>query len=168
MTSNPTAGPAATAAIPDAAGKGDPIFSVHTSRGFAAWLKQQNASIAITTYQVGKLFFLGAGQDGKLWVFNRNIGRCLGLACAQRDLWVTADTQIFRFVDALEPAQKSPEGHDAFYVPQVSYFTGDLDAHDLALDSKGGLVFVNTLFNCLATVSLTHSFIPVWKPEFIS
>ena len=42
----------------------------NTSRGFTSWLKEQNASLTVTTYQVGKLF----------WAFNRNIGRCLGLA----------------------------------------------------------------------------------------
>ena len=26
------------------------------------------------------------------------------------------------------------------------------------------MVFVNTLFGCLATISETHSFIPLWKP----
>jgi hypothetical protein len=31
--------------------------------------------------------------------------------------------------------------------------------------SDGKLVFVNTLFNCLATVSPTHSFVPLWRPS---
>ena len=148
--------------------KGDPIFVVNTSRGFAAWLKQQNASLAVTTYQVGKLFLFGVQPDGKLWVFNRNIGRCLGLAISGNELWVTGDTQIFKFVNALEAGQKSSEGHDAFFVPQAAYFTGDLDAHDLAAGRDGRPIFVNTLFNCLATVSTTYSFKPLWKPEFIS
>ena len=30
------------------------------------------------------------------------------------------------------------------------------------------LVFANTLFNCLSTVSETHSFLPLWQPPFIS
>lgn len=147
---------------------GDPIFAVNTSRGFAAWLKQQNASLAVTTYQVGKLFFFGVQPDGKLWAFNRNIGRCLGLAISGNELWVTGDTQIFKFVNALESGQKSSEGHDALFVPQVGYFTGDLDAHDLAVGPDGRMVFANTLFNCLATISTSHSFTPLWKPPFIS
>ena len=148
--------------------KGEPIFAVNTSRGFATWLKQQNASLAVTTYQVGKLFLLGVQPDGKLWVFNRNIGRCLGLAVSGNELWVTGDTQIFKFVNALEAGQRSNEGHDALFVPQVGYFTGDLDAHDLAITSDNTPIFVNTLFNCLATVSTSHSFEPLWRPRFIS
>lgn len=148
--------------------KGDPIFVVNTSRGFTAWLKQQNASLAVTTYQVGKLFLFGVQSDGKLWAFNRNIGRCLGLAINANELWVTGDTQIFKFVEAMDQGQKSTEGHDALFVPQVGYFTGDLDAHDLAVGQDGQLIFVNTLFNCLATVSSSYSFTPLWKPSFIS
>ena len=157
---------------PETAGKpgneGEPVFAVNISRGFVAWLNQHKASLAVTTYQVGKLFLFGVQPDGKLWVFNRNIGRCLGLALSGDDLWVTADTQIFRLVDALEKGQCSSEGYDALYVPQASYFTGDVDAHDLAVMADGQLVFVNTLFNCLATISATHSFVPLWRPPFIS
>jgi uncharacterized protein (TIGR03032 family) len=46
--------------------------------------------------------------------------------------------------------------------------TGDCDIHDLAEDADGQLVFVNTLFSCLATSSDTHSFRPLWHPSFIS
>jgi uncharacterized protein (TIGR03032 family) len=147
---------------------GDPVFAVNTSRGFSAWLKQHNASFAVTTYQVGKLLLFGVKPDGTLWVFNRNVGRCLGLAVDGADMWVTADTQVYRLVNALAAGQQSSEGHDALYVPQVGYFTGDLDAHDVGVRADGRLVFVNTLFNCLATVSDTHSFVPLWQPPFIS
>ena len=40
--------------------------------------------------------------------------------------------------------------------------------HDLGIDADGKLVFVNTLFACLATTSETHSFQPLWRPSFIS
>lgn len=145
----------------------EPLFAVNASRGFVAWLKEQRASLAVTTYQVGKLLFFGAKSDGKLWVFNRNIGRCLGLAVNGRDLWVTGDLQIYRLVDAMEQGQQAAD-HDAFYVPQMAYYTGDVDAHDLAVTADGRLVFVNTLFNCLAEISDRYSFRPLWKPPFIS
>ena len=54
------------------------------------------------------------------------------------------------------------------YVPQVGWTTGDIDTHDVALDGAGRPVFVNTLFSCLATVSETASFKPLWQPPFIS
>ena len=36
------------------------------------------------------------------------------------------------------------------------------------MDGDGRLVFVNTLFNCLAYLSRDYSFHPAWKPEFVS
>ena len=53
-------------------------------------------------------------------------------------------------------------------MPQVGYTTGDVDAHDVAVGRDGEVIFVNTLFSCLATVSETHSFTPIWQPPFIS
>jgi len=60
------------------------------------------------------------------------------------------------------------ESYDRVYVPVNGHTTGDLDIHDLAVDGAGDLVFVNTLFGCLATVSETHSFVPLWRPPFVS
>lgn len=168
-TTNGADGPPAPP--PSAAGgqeKAESVFDLSTSRGFPDFLRQHDIALAITTYQVGKLFLLGLKPDGKLWVFNRNLGRCLGLAVTDNSLWVTSDIQIIRFENALQAGQKTQEGFDAAYVPQLAYYTGDLDVHDLAILDDGQPIFVNTLFNCLATVSPTHSFDPVWKPEFIS
>ena len=152
-----------------ASSENKPVFELFTSRGFESWLKSHKSSIAFTTYQVGKIFFLGLKPDGKLWVFNRDIGRCLGLALSGPDLWVTGGAQIYRFRDAMSDETPNAGGApDALYVPQTSYFTGDLDAHDVAVDGGGQVLFVNTRFNCLATVSDTHSFRPLWKPPFIS
>ncbi|MEJ1970538.1 MAG: TIGR03032 family protein [Rhizomicrobium sp.] len=145
----------------------DPPFSLDVSRGFESWLAEQRCSIAFSTYQVGKIFFVGLKPDGRIWVFNRDVGRCLGLAVSGADLWSTGGGQIYRFVDAMAAA-RPVNGPDALYVPQTGYFTGDLDAHDVAVDADGSVIFVNTRFNCLATVSLTHSFRPLWRPPFIS
>ncbi len=145
-----------------------PIFEINASRGFEAWLDALRTGIAFTTYQVGKIFLIGLKPDGKLWVFNRDIGRCLGIGVAGHELWVAGGTQVLRYADAMEGQTRATKGTDALYVPQAGYFTGDLDAHDIALTAAGETVFVNTRFNCLATVSQTHSFRPLWKPPFIS
>jgi uncharacterized protein (TIGR03032 family) len=151
-----------------AATRDDPVFQVNTSRGFTAWLKQSGASLAVTTYQVGKLLFFGVKPNESLWVFNRNMGRCLGLATQGADMWLAAETQILKLSNALEAGRRNPDGSDGFFVPRLSYFTGDLDVHDIAVTADGGVLFVNTLFNCLAAASASHSFVPVWKPSFIS
>ena len=46
--------------------------------------------------------------------------------------------------------------------------TGYVNCHDVAVDEPGELVFVNTRFGCLATVSDRYSFEPLWWPPFQS
>jgi uncharacterized protein (TIGR03032 family) len=75
--------------------------------------------------------------------------------------------QIWRFENALSPGEQH-QGYDRLYVPQLGYTTGDLDIHDVGVDTAGRPVFVATLFGCLATTSETHSFTPLWRPPFIS
>ena len=57
-----------------------PPFEISTSRQFSAWLAEVGASLAFTTYQAGKLFFIGLKPDGHLWVHERSFERCMGLA----------------------------------------------------------------------------------------
>jgi len=150
----------------------DIVFGVDLSRGFTEWLAAKNVSLAVSTYQVGKIIMLGVDQDAQgqrdLWVYNRNIGRCMGMVASGRGFWVTSDTQLLRFENLLRGDQLGQNGTDAVYAPRFSYFTGDLDAHDVAVGLDGGPVFANTLFNCVAKPSLAHSFEPVWRPNFIS
>lgn len=44
-------------------------------------------------------------------------------------------------------------GYDVTYLPRVGHTTGHLDVHDMAIDANGRLIFVNTMFGCLATLS---------------
>jgi uncharacterized protein (TIGR03032 family) len=74
---------------------------------------------------------------------------------------------VWKFENVAQPGELH-DGYDAVYVPQVGNTTGDLDIHDMAIDGKGQLIFVNTLFGCLAKLSSTHSFVPIWRPPFIS
>ncbi len=123
--------------------------------------------MAFTTYQTGKLFLIGLQPDARLSVFERTFNRCLGLWGDGQTLWMTSLYQLWRFENALELGQTA-NGFDRVFVPQVGYTTGDVDAHDVAVDADGQVVFVNTLFGCLATISDRHSFVPLWKPPFLS
>lgn len=163
---NRQAKPAAEGAEPQGEQQGEPLFELNTSRQFEAWLSDSGASLAFTTYQAGKLFLLGLKDDGRLSVFTRTLPRCMGMTAAGHSLYVSTLYQILRFEQILEPGQGT-DGYDAVYVPQVSYFTADLDVHDMALDGEGRLLFANTLFSCVAAASATHSFVPVWQPPFI-
>ena len=143
-------------------------FGVDLSRGFTEWLATKRVSLAITTYQVGKLILFGLDEEGKLWSYNRNIGRCLGMCVDGDGFWVTSEAQLIRFGNLLPPGQTGQDGTDVLYGPRFSYFTGDLDIHDVVQSPEGLPLFANTLFNCVARPSPSHSFELVWKPDFIS
>lgn len=91
----------------------------------------------------------------------------MGMAVSGPRLAIASMNQVNTFVDAAEGTAMK-DGYDAVYVPQVAHFTGDLDVHDIAFDGAGRIVFANTLFSCLAAVSETHSFRPLWRPSFVS
>lgn len=148
-------------------------LEINASRQFTSWLYEQNLSLAFSTYQAGKVFFIGLQPDKRLSVFERTFDRCMGLYSQESSLYMSSLYQLWRLENTLEPGQIH-NGYDALYLPQLSYITGDLDIHDIAISNSPEsevsqkLIFVNTLFSCLATVSETHSFVPVWQPPFIS
>lgn len=144
-----------------------PLLEALASREFTAWLAEQHVSLAFTTYQSGKLFLAGLQPNGRLSLFERTFNRCLGLWGDGQTLWMSSLYQLWRFENTL-PLGQLANGFDRVYVPKVGYVTGDLDIHDVAVDADGKVVFVNTLFGCLATLSERHSFVPLWKPPFLS
>ena len=152
------------ATTPDAA---TPKLELLPSRQFPAWLAEQNLSLAFTTYQTGKLFLVGLQPNGRLSIFERSFNRAMGLWASPQTLYLSTLFQLWRFDNALEPGQ-AYQGYDRLYVPQVAWTTGDLDVHDVAEDAEGRIVFVNTLFGCLAMPSESASFVPLWRPPFLS
>ncbi|MDK1025164.1 MAG: TIGR03032 family protein [Gammaproteobacteria bacterium] len=150
-------------------GSEPPKLEINATRQFTQWLVEQETSLAFSTYQTGKLFFIGTQPSGNLSVFERTFNRCMGLYAPDdaRRLYMSSLYQLWRFEPAFDRGQDY-EGYDCMYIPRVGYTTGDIDIHDIALNAEDQPVFVSTLFSCLATPSETHSFKPIWKPPFIS
>ena len=144
----------------------EPLLKVKTSPQILTWLDEQKLSIAITTYQVGKLILLGLNKQDDLSIIERTFQRCMGMCRTDNGLYVSSLYQIWQLENVLQKNQQH-EGFDKLYIPQVGYTTGGVDTHDMAVDTQGKLIFVNTSFSCLATLSHTHSFKPFWKPHFI-
>jgi uncharacterized protein (TIGR03032 family) len=144
-----------------------PKLEINCSRQFTEWMAEQKLSLAFTTYQSGKLFLIGLKPDGRLSVNERTFTRCMGLWGSAQTLWMSSLYQLWRFENALFPGEQH-QGFDRLYVPQLGYTTGDLDIHDVSVDTAERPIFVATLFGCLATPSETHSFMPLWRPPFIS
>jgi uncharacterized protein (TIGR03032 family) len=143
-------------------------FELTASRQFPSWLAETGASLAVTTYQSGKVILVGSNaKTGRLSVFERTLERPMGLAFDGRRLAIASLIQITVFNNAAQ-GEKTADEYDAVFVPQLAYYTSDLDVHDLAFNAKGEIIFLNTLFSCLAAASTTHSFRPLWRPPFVS
>jgi uncharacterized protein (TIGR03032 family) len=163
-----------------------PWLNAIGSRYFLDWLAELAVSLAFTTYQTGKLFFVGRKPDHSLSIFERTYNHCMGMWASPdaQTIWLSSRYQIWRLeraVAAVVPHQPpvpgdnasaipawAERGYDFAYVPRVGYTTGHVDVHDMALDAEGRLIFVNTLFGCLATLSDAASFQPLWRPPFLS
>lgn len=148
----------------------DEKFALTSSRSFPEWLAGTGNSIGFTTYQAGKLFLLGASPEGGLSIFERTFARSMGLGVSAdgRTLALATQYQVHRFDNVLAAGQVSSSGYDALYAPHAGWVTGDVDAHDVGFGVDGRPLFINTLFSCIAMVSDSHSFKPVWKPAFVS
>jgi uncharacterized protein (TIGR03032 family) len=142
-------------------------LKISASTNFTAWLAAQKLSVAFTTYQTNRLVFIGCKPNGRLSVHERLFDKPMGLYAAKDYLYMSSRYQIWRFDNLLQPGEKYEEC-DRLYVPRTAQITGDLNVHDLVLDNSQQLIFVNTDFSCLATLSPDYSFVPLWQPPFIS
>ena len=142
-------------------------FQILASPGFANWMRSVKTSLAFSTYQLGKLFLIGTRDGVRLSVFERTFDRCMGLWSDSQTLWLASAFQLWRLENVLADGVWTSDGYDRLFVPMAAHTTGDIDVHDIALDHQGQLVFINTLFSCLARISSRWSFEPIWQPPFI-
>jgi uncharacterized protein (TIGR03032 family) len=138
---------------------------------FADWLAAVDASVALTTYQAGRLFFIGRKPDGGVRAHERMIQQCQGLWTDGQSLWTSGLHTLWRFENVLAPGEATAQGATRKFVPREGRITGRTDIHDIAMGLIDGAkmpIFVNTLFSCLATISERASFRPLWQPKFLS
>jgi uncharacterized protein (TIGR03032 family) len=139
------------------------------SSGLLERLAGLGISLAFTSYQSGLLYMLGADPGHGPQLHQSAVGKPMGIATDGRDGLVLAGANaITRYRNVLKPGERINHVFDACYMPRETWLTGGLDAHDVAVDTDGRVIFVNTAFNCLAMLSPTHSFTPLWRPPFIS
>jgi uncharacterized protein (TIGR03032 family) len=144
-----------------------PPLEVSCSPGLVPWLESEDLSLVFTTYQTCRLFFVGRKDEGRPALFERLFDRAMGLAADPERLYLATRSQIWRFDNVLAEGE-TYRGADRLYVPRIGTTTGGLDVHDMAVDGAGRLIFVNTRYGCLATLSERYSFKPLWRPPFLS
>ena len=137
------------------------------SRGLERWLADVGVSLAFAV-PPAKLFFIGLHADGRLSAFERTFSKCMGLAAASSEtIYLGTRYQIWRLEHGPRPATNE-EDFDRCFVPRRVWTTGYVNCHDVAVEGDGQVLFVNTRFGCLATVSDRYSFVPTWWPPFLA
>jgi hypothetical protein len=138
------------------------------SSGIVARLANLEISIAFTSYQSSILYFLGRGGGGA-HMHQSGLPKPMGICVdGPGRLTLASGAYVVRFQNVLAANERINDAFDACYVPRTFCLTGELDLHDIGVDADDRPIFVNTRFNCLATLSPKHSFKAIWKPPFIT
>lgn len=143
------------------------LRSVHTSN-LLPMLRQLNCSLLVTTYQAGKLIAVRPTPEGLNTHF-RTFMSPMGLALDRGRLAMGTKTQVWEFRNQPDVGRKlEPKGrNDACYMPRSVHYTGDIRIHEIAWGEKD-LWIVNTRFSCLCTLDRDHSFVPQWRPPWVT
>lgn len=135
---------------------------------FPGILQHLKASLAITTYQAGKLAVVGVEQ-GKLEFSFHELEQAMGIAAGPEAVALGSRREIHLLRAAHDIAPRlNPAGtFDGAWLTRHSFRTGNIHGHELAW-GRDGLWVVNTLFSTLCTLHENYSFVPRWRPPFIS
>src|SRR5262249_42309569 len=151
-------------------------------------LTELGCSLLVSTYQAGKLAVVSA-HAGQLDLALHNFERPMGVAVRPDRIAVGTRSQVWflRGNPALAPRLQPRGRHAACFLARSSQFTGDIQAHEMAwgapsphplapnMGERGWgegagdeLWVVNTSFSCLCTLHPDYSFVPRWRPPFVS
>lgn len=156
------------ARVTDAADPAPEAFSsVHTST-FAPLLRELRASLLVTTFQAGRVILLRP-QGGLLNTHFVPLHRPMGLAADRERIFVGTHRSVHEYRNLPLAARRldPPDAHDAVYLLRNVHVTGHVDIHEMAF-SATECWYVNTLFSCLCTLDNEHSFVPRWRPRFVT
>jgi uncharacterized protein (TIGR03032 family) len=144
------------------------LRAVHTTN-FPELLRRLGASLLVTTYQAGKLVMV-RDEGNQLNTHFRSLQAPMGLALGGSRLAVGTTIQVWEFVDvpAVTAKLDPPGKHDACFLPRASHVTGNIQGHEMAWSNADELWVVNTRFSCLCTLDGRASFVPRWRPPYVS
>lgn len=147
-----------------------PPFSCSYSPNLPELLLQLNCTLVISTYQAGKVIFISAKDEHSLVQLPRTFERAMGIAVDGSRMAIATKDEVTVLVNSPGLAgnyPKNPGIYDAMFMPRVTYYTGQVDIHDLHFGDEG-LYAINTSFSCLALIDDLYSWTPKWQPDFIT
>ena len=143
-------------------------FSSTYTDNFPAILAGLKISLAVTSYQSKKFFFIRSDGDEISTNF-KSFPRPMGLAIDKDQITLGTWSEVLKFNrhDSVISKLDDKEKVDACYMPQAKHVTGMINIHDIAY-GKDGLWVTNSAFSCLSMLTSGYNFVPKWKPPFIS
>jgi uncharacterized protein (TIGR03032 family) len=135
-------------------------------------LQQLNCSIAISTYQAGKVVFISAKDGNNLVQLPRNFEKAMGIAedIHKDKIAIACKDEVIVFRNSVDLAKfypKAPDKYDSLYLPRITFHTGAIDIHDLNFGNNEEIYAVNTLFSSIVKINDDYNFTTYWTPPFI-
>ncbi|MBN4081533.1 TIGR03032 family protein [bacterium AH-315-C07] len=146
-------------------------FSCQNTPNVPELLNKLSCTLVLSTYQAGKVIFLSAVDDNKLVQLPRTFDKAMGVAIEGDKLAIATKNEVLLTINSRELAKSyppKPNTYDALFVPRATYYTGQVDIHDLHWGENGILFAVNTSFSCICEINSDYSFKPIWHPPFIT
>lgn len=143
-------------------------FSCESSESFGYLLSKLGLTLMLTSYQANRLILINADDD-ELYISVKAFPRPMGLAVDKQRIVLGVHSQVFDFqrCDAVASSLEPMGLVKHCFSPSSSHFTGMINIHDIAWGDDG-LWAVNSNFSCLCLIQSGNSFVPKWKPWFIS
>ena len=152
-----------------------PFYYTH-SPTLPKLLWELGCTLVFSTYQAGKVIFIRATSPEKIEQHALDFPRPMGLAVSDQriavatrdEVVVLADTSAEEYAESQHSDSESLIGATAGrYVQEKTYFSGEVDTHDLAW-GKDGLWAINTLLSSMALTDDDSNFESQWRPSFVS
>lgn len=153
-----------------------PPFHYTHSPTLPKLLWELGCTLVFSTYQAGKVIFIRAISPEKIEQYALDFPRPMGLAVSDQRIAVATRDEVVVLTNT--SAEESTDSQyldsgtligaaEGTYVPEKTYFSGEIDTHDLAW-GKDGLWAVNTLLSSMAIADDASSFETQWRPPFVS
>jgi len=145
-------------------------FSLKYSSQVPELLNKLGCSIALSTYQAGKIVTISPHPDNeKLISLPRSFVKPMGISIQGDRMVISTKDEVITFQNSKDLATHYPNKqntYDNLWVPRQTFYTGQVDMHDIAF-GKDAIYAINTSFSCICKIDGIYNFTPVWKPPFL-
>ena len=153
-----------------------PSFHYTHSPTLPKLLWELGCTLVFSTYQAGKVIFIRATNPEKIEQHALDFPRPMGLAVSDQRIAVATRDEVVVLANASAEGSTETrhfdsgsvvEAAESTYVREKTYFSGEVDTHDLAW-GKDGLWAINTLLSSMALTDENSDFESQWRPPFVS